>query len=94
MSGEQARLEAVVHGYVQGVGFRWRTREVARRLGLRGHVRNRADRTVEVVAEGSRRALEDLLAFLEVGPSASSVRHVDATWGTAGGRYSSFEVRF
>ena len=50
------RLEAVVHGYVQGVGFRWSTRDVARRLGVRGYVRNRPDRSVEVVAEGSERA--------------------------------------
>ena len=39
------RVEAIVHGYVQGVGFRWSTREVARRLNLRGYVRNRHDRT-------------------------------------------------
>jgi acylphosphatase len=94
MNGEQTRLEALVHGYVQGVGFRWRTREVARRLRLRGYVRNRADRTVEVVAEGPQRALRDLLAFLEVGPSASSVQRVDVTWAAASGLFSSFEVRF
>ncbi|MBN1642585.1 MAG: acylphosphatase [Anaerolineae bacterium] len=94
MNGEESRLEAVVHGYVQGVGFRWRTREVARRLGLRGYVRNRMDRTVEVVAEGPPRALRELLAFLESGPSAASVRRVDAEWSAARGGFSSYEVRF
>jgi acylphosphatase len=94
MGGEQERLRAIVHGYVQGVGFRWRTREVARRLGVRGYVRNRADRTVEVVAEGSNRALRDLVAFLERGPSAASVRRVEVDWDRSRSEFSGFEVRF
>ena len=94
MSAEHRQLEAIVHGYVQGVGFRWYTREVARRLSVRGYVRNRYDRTVEVVAEGPERALRDLLAYLKVGPSAASVQHVDARWSPSSGRFHSFEVRF
>lgn len=88
------RLEAIVHGYVQGVGFRWSTREVARRLSLLGYVRNRWDRTVEVVAEGPERALRDLLTFLEAGPSAASVNHVDVNWLSSRGEFHGFEVRF
>jgi len=79
---------------VQGVGFRWHTRDVARRLGLRGYVRNRPNRTVEVVAEGSRHALQDLLAFLEKGPSAAIVERVDARWSSGSGSFYGFEVRF
>ena len=94
MESNEKRLEAIVHGYVQGVGFRWRTREVARRLNLRGYVRNLPDRTVEVVAEGTERALRDLLAYLREGPSASSVQHVDAKWLRRRGTFHGFEVRF
>jgi acylphosphatase len=94
MGTEQKQLEAIVHGYVQGVGFRWRTREVARRLNLRGYVRNRRDRTVEVVAEGPERTLRELLAFLRNGPSAASVDRVDVKWLPCSGRYQGFEVRF
>lgn len=94
MDAKHKRLEAIVHGYVQGVGFRWRTREVARRLNLRGYVRNRADRTVEVVAEGSERALQELLAYLRDGPSAASVARVEAQWLPARGEFAGFEVRF
>jgi acylphosphatase len=94
MSAEHKRLEAIVHGYVQGVGFRWGTREVARRLNLRGYVRNRRDRTVEVVAEGPESALGQLLSFLEVGPSPASVDRVDASWLPSRGEFYGFEVRF
>ncbi len=94
MNAEHKRLEAIVHGYVQGVGFRWHARDIARRLGLRGYVRNRLDRTVEVVAEGPERALNDLLRHLRAGPSAASVDHVDVTWGPPSGTFSGFEVRW
>jgi acylphosphatase len=94
MASEHKRLEATVRGYVQGVGFRWWTREVARRLGLRGYVRNRHDRTVEVVAEGPEHALRELLASLSAGPSAASVEHVDVKWLPYRGTFLGFEVRF
>ena len=41
-----------VHGYVQGVGFRWWVRARALELGLVGHARNTVDGRVEVVAQG------------------------------------------
>ena len=63
---EHRRLEAAVHGWVQGVGFRWHTRDLARRLGLQGYVRNRPDRTVEVVAEGPEPALRELSGALQM----------------------------
>ena len=94
MESEHKRLEANVHGYVQGVGFRWRTREVARRLNLRGYVRNRYDRSVEVVAEGPEQALRELLAYLRVGLSAASVERVDVRWLPYSGTFLGFEVRF
>ena len=44
----------IVTGRVQGVGFRWFTRQTASELGLRGTVRNARDGSVEVVADGTR----------------------------------------
>jgi acylphosphatase len=57
MSSRSARLRAVVHGYVQGVGFRFFARREALMLGLRGYTRNLPDGSVEVVAEGQRQQL-------------------------------------
>uniref|UniRef100_UPI003D7E042E acylphosphatase n=1 Tax=Kineococcus sp. SYSU DK009 TaxID=3383130 RepID=UPI003D7E042E len=55
------RLTAFVSGAVQGVGFRWWTRSQALQLGLAGRAVNKPDGRVEVVAEGGRPALEQLL---------------------------------
>lgn len=91
---EQARLEAVVHGIVQGVSFRYYTRREASQLGLAGWVRNRWDGTVEVVAEGERGQLEKLLAWLHHGPSGAVVERVDARWTEPAGEFARFEIRF
>jgi DNA ligase D-like protein (predicted 3'-phosphoesterase) len=69
-------IRAVVSGEVQGVGFRAATVRAARELGLRGWVRNGQDGGVEVHAEGSQGAVEELLGFLHSGPPLSRVRDV------------------
>lgn len=71
------RLHAVVRGRVQGVGFRWFVRETATALGLAGTVRNRADGTVEVEAEGNDAAIAELHRELARGPRGAAVSAVD-----------------
>jgi acylphosphatase len=87
------RLTAIVHGSVQGVGYRFFVQRRAAALGLRGYVRNRPDGSVEVVAEGPRAELEHLLAALERGPYGADVDSVDASWSAAEGTYSGFQIR-
>ena len=65
-----------VTGRVQGVGFRWWTQQQAKRLGLRGYVRNLADGSVEVQASGSRESLEHFRALLKRGPAGAQVAEV------------------
>ncbi len=65
-----------VTGRVQGVGFRWWTRALALRLGLRGTVRNLSDGRVEVQAEGPVEAVEALETELWKGPPGARVDHV------------------
>jgi acylphosphatase len=73
------RVRAVVHGRVQGVFYRDSCRTEARRLGVRGWVRNRADGTVEVVAEGPRDGVDRLLTWCRQGPPRASVTSVSVT---------------
>jgi acylphosphatase len=91
---EYKRLEARVYGQVQGVGYRFFARTTARRLNLQGYVRNRADRSVEVVAEGEKPSLDQFLAQLRQGPSAATVERVDVKWSTSRHTFLGFEVRF
>jgi acylphosphatase len=89
-----ASLLAVVHGRVQGVGFRDFVIHRARTLGLSGYVRNQADgRSVEVLAEGTRESLERLLEHLRTGPRAAHVQSVEEAWGAASGNFSDFKAR-
>lgn len=76
----QVRLTAWVHGYVQGVGFRWWTRSRALELGLTGYAKNQADGRVLVVAQGRRNACESLLELLNGAATPGQVDKVIADW--------------
>ncbi len=93
MSAE-ARLEAIVRGVVQGVGFRFFVEREARSLGVVGYVRNRGDGSLEVVAEGSRGLLEEMVASLRRGPLGAHVSGVDTRWAASQGEFKRFEIRF
>jgi acylphosphatase len=91
--GGRRRLTAAVSGQVQGVGFRMFVLREGRRLGLAGWVRNRADGSVEVDAEGPEGALRQLEAALRRGPSAARVERVDAAWPEPTGATGGFKIR-
>jgi acylphosphatase len=93
-ASEPARLHAVVKGRVQGVSFRYYTQRRAVELGLTGYVRNLWDRSVEVVAEGPRLRIDELVAYLHAGPRAAFVSQVEVKWATPIGEFSRFEVRY
>ncbi len=95
MSEPLAAVRAVVRGRVQGIGFRDYVLNRARFLGLTGYVRNLPDgRSVEVIAEGARPDLEQLLDYLSEGPRISRIDAVDADWRDATGAYDGFGVGF
>lgn len=87
------RLDAVVRGRVQGVGFRFFVLRRALELGLDGWVANAADGSVHVRAEGPREALDALLTLLESGPSGAWVDEVETRWGDETGDLGAFAVR-
>lgn len=85
-----------VTGRVQGVFYRDSTRREALRLGLCGHARNLPDGSVEVIACGSRLAIESLLEWMKQGPPMAAVESVielGALEGEVGNRFQSFNVR-
>jgi acylphosphatase len=89
----RVRLEAVVTGRVQGVGFRMFVLDEARELGLDGSVANLDDGSVSCIAEGPRASLEHLLGRLETGPRGARVAGVQARWSPARGVEPGFAIR-
>jgi acylphosphatase len=89
----RARLDAVVRGRVQNVGFRYFVLRRALDLDLTGWVANAADGSVHCVAEGSRDMLEALAEAIANGPAGALVDRVICTWGPATDAFTSFEIR-
>lgn len=89
-----AQLQVRLRGRVQGVGFRYFTRRLARARGLAGWVRNEADGSVQAVAEGPRDDLEAFLEQLRQGPPGSHVQGATVAWAPATGAFADFETRY
>lgn len=69
-------VHCLIRGLVQGVAFRYFTRDTARRLGLTGWVRNLPDGAVEAYIQGQDHLLEQCLHDLRQGPPAARVDEV------------------
>ena len=88
------QLRTLISGYVQGVCFRYYTVQKANDLGLKGFVRNLANGRVEVVAQGNKAVLLQLLEWLQKGPSGASVEGVESGWGKAGKKFENFSIKY
>jgi acylphosphatase len=82
----------VVHGRVQGVGFRYYVQRAGARLGLKGSVWNRPDAAVEILAEGPEANLNAFLHEVSLGPRLARVDRVDVEEVPPGSRFSSFMI--
>lgn len=76
VSGTEVR-QWHIFGRVQGVAFRWFTRQEAQRLGLEGWVRNREDGSVEVQVRGAASKVAQLEARVRRGPAMAKVQRLD-----------------
>jgi acylphosphatase len=79
------RRHVIVHGFVQGVGFRFAIERAARSRRVAGWVRNRPDGTVEAVFEGDGEDVEALVELCRRGPRGAEVERVEVEAGSAEG---------
>jgi acylphosphatase len=88
------RARVLLHGAVQGVGFRYFAKREADRRRIVGYVRNLPNGSVEVEAEGEAGLLTDFLAVLRVGPRWGYISAVDLQSQEPLLREERFEIRF
>ncbi|MBS3736437.1 MAG: acylphosphatase [Candidatus Bipolaricaulota bacterium] len=92
MEKERARLK--ITGRVQGVGFRNSTRRKARQLGVTGWVKNLADGSVKVIAEGKRDDVESLITWANSGPRLANVDKVEVERKEPKDEFDNFTIRY
>ncbi|NYZ73692.1 acylphosphatase [Candidatus Micrarchaeota archaeon] len=86
-------IHIMISGDVQGVFFRAGVQDQARKLNLTGWARNTPDGAVEVLAEGERLALENLLEWCYHGPAGASVSAIEYGWVEPAG-LKDFRIRY
>ena len=86
----ETTLRLLVHGRVQGVGFRYAFADEARSRKLRGWVRNRRDGSVEAIVAGPAADVDAIVAWSRRGPAAAQVTALETT--ATEGDFASFEV--
>ena len=79
-------------GRVQGVGFRYTTKNVALGYEVTGTVRNLSDGRVELIAEGQREELEAFQLGIRESGLASLVKNEEVRWEDAKGEFRGFEI--
>ena len=84
----------IIHGMVQGVGFRYFTLRNATALGLTGYVKNLPDGSVEVRVEGENDRVDELKKILDRGPGFSSVENIDFRYVDFTAKYHEFSVEY
>lgn len=87
-------IRLIISGDVQGVGFRAWAKRQATELELTGWVKNREDEAVEVVAEGPKNVLEELVKRCRRGPDVAWVENIDVQWSDATHEFITFSVLY
>jgi acylphosphatase len=91
---KMVRAHLLISGRVQGVAFRYYAVNNAQNLGIRGWVRNCWDDRVEMVAEGEKDKIKELIDWCYQGPRSAVVEKVDIKWEEYKGEFSTFGIRF
>lgn len=90
----EKRVEVIVEGIVQGVGFRYFTKRVAKEFGVKGYVKNLPDGRVFIVAEGDINVIEKFLASIRKGPPLAVVKNVVVSEKEPTGEFEDFTILY
>lgn len=87
------RVHLIISGEVQGVSFRYYTKEHADNLGVKGYVRNLPEGKLGVVIEGEKDAVNKLVEWCKKGPSSANVNNIEIKEEKPTNEFKQFEVR-
>jgi len=88
----RSRLHIFYSGRVQGIGFRYTVKSLARGFEVTGTVRNLADGRVEMVSEGSREELDAFQRAVQDSEVGRFIRQEEVNWSGATGGFRGFEI--
>lgn len=90
---ELARIQLIITGKVQGVGYRISARREAERLSISGWVENKPNGHVEIMAEGYQQQLNQLITWAQNGPQFANVDDIVINNLTAHNEFDQFSIR-
>ncbi|MFA6410165.1 MAG: acylphosphatase [Candidatus Buchananbacteria bacterium] len=88
----QKRITLKIHGLVQGVGYRYASQKEAKKRGFTGYVKNLANDTLELVAEGKEKDLQDFINWCYNGVGSAMVSEIKQNWSEATSEFSDFKI--
>ena len=86
------RFHVFIKGRVQGVGFRYFTKETAQKLGITGWVRNTYTGDVEITAEGNSDQINNFIIAIRKGPQSAFVSEFNPDWEEPTGEFKKFNI--
>ncbi len=90
----KVRAHVFVKGRVQGVLFRYATKDEADMRGVKGWVQNLDDGRVKAVFEGLKGKVDEMIEFCHYGPPVAKVSSVKVTWEEYTGKFKGFSIHY
>jgi acylphosphatase len=88
------RAHVFYSGHVQGIGFRYTSKDIAMRLGLKGWVKNLEDGRVEIIAEGKEKDINGFLDNISKSQLARYIKNTELSWDSPTGEFNGFDINF
>lgn len=82
----------IVKGRVQGVAFRYHARNFAHQIKVYGWIRNLTNGDVELMVEGTKNSVEEMVKWCKIGPPMALVENVVVDWLPFSGKYMQFKI--
>jgi len=89
----ELRLDLIIEGRVQGVGYRYSAKMEAESLGIRGSVQNLRDGSVFVTAQGEKQVMDNFVRWCYKGPPGAIVRNIKKVRGKTE-EFSEFRILY